>query len=218
MSFLSLLNSCCGSYTGFNYNGTSIELPYYLGGKKTPDQIREAISQWIGTTSKTAEQIQEQVTQNPSTYGIDCSGLVYYALNEATSGTVRSYFENQLNLPGMLSYGYGISASNLTNLSYGSRIVEAKDIKPGSVIRMDNGGHVLVIHSVNKNSSGVVTSLVYAHSNGSHGPHHGLVTIGDQTKDLNHSSQTWRDVAYTDTKAKSLYNHTILLTPVQSFV
>lgn len=85
-------------------------------------------------------------------------------------------------------------------------------------MRTGNGGHVIVIHSVNKNSAGIVTSIVYAHSNSSTGPHHGFITVGDQTKDLNDSSQTWNDTAYTDATAKNLYNYTLLLEPIASLV
>lgn len=144
--------------------------------------------------------------------------MVYYALNEASSGSVRTYFENKLDLPGILNYAYGITARNLTDTAYGTKITAAKDIKPGCIMRTGDGGHVIVIHSVNKNSAGAVSSIVYAHSNGSKGPHHGIVTIGDQTKDLNHSSQTWNDPAYTDASAKSLYNYTLLLEPIANLV
>lgn len=221
MSFLTILNTSCSAYTAFSYNGSAIKLPYYLGGKKTPEQIKTAITNW-GGFSKTAAEIQTQVSSNPSTYGIDCSGLVYYALNEASSGAVRTYFENKLNSAGLLTYAYGISARNLTNTAYGTKITAAKDIKPGCTIFMyddtKNSNHVIVIHSVNKNLSGVITSIVYAHSNGSEGPHHEFITIGDQTKDLNDSSQTWNDTAYTDAGAKNLYRHTLLLEPITDLV
>ena len=115
MSFLTDLNTGCSAYTAFTYNGSSIKLPYYLGGKKTPDQIRTAIANW-GGSSKTTTEIQTYVSNNRSTFGIDCSGLVYYALNEASSGAVRTYFESKLNnAVGKLTYAFGISASNLTN-------------------------------------------------------------------------------------------------------
>jgi hypothetical protein len=78
-------------------------------------------------------------------------------------------------------------------------------------MRSDGGAHVLVIYDVVKNSSGVVTKIRYAHSNGSMGPHKGYVSIGDQNQDLDGSSQTWHDDAYTSSTAKSLYNYTILL-------
>lgn len=217
MSFLDTLNAGCGAYTTFSYNGSSIKLPYYLGSKKTPDQIRTAITNW-GGSSKTTAEIQTYVNSNPSTFGIDCSGLVYYALNEASSGAVRTYFENKLNASGQLTYAHGITARNLTNTAYGTKITAAKDIKPGCIMRTDNGGHVIVIHSVNRNSAGVVTSIVYAHSNSSKGPHHGFITVGNQTKDLNDSSQTWSDSAYTDAKAKSYYNYTLLLEPIAGLV
>lgn len=216
-SFLTTLNTCCGAYTGFTYNGGSINLPYCWGAKNTPDQIRAAITKGVGASTTTAA-AQEYATKHPDETGVDCSGLVYYALNKASSGAVRTFFEQQLNCSGLLTYAYGIGASNLTNTAYGTQITAAKDIKPGCVLRTQNGGHIIVIHSVNKNSSGIVTSIVYAHSNGSKGPHHGYITIGDQAKDLNHSSQTWSDIAYTDAQAKSLYNYTLLLTPIAGLV
>ncbi len=218
MAFLDVLNTSCSAYSaGYLHNGTSIPFPYHLGGKNTPNEIKNTIQSWIGTSTKTVAEVTTYINNNPSKTGIDCSGLVYYALNEATSGAVRSYFETKLNLSGQLTYKYGISASNLTSTLYGTKITAAKDIRPGCVIRFDNGGHVLVVHSVNKNSAGVVTSIVYAHSNSTKGPHHGTVTIGNQSKDLSDSSQTWNDTAYTDAVAKGYYNYTLMLDPVNAF-
>lgn len=214
MSLVTTIKSYCEAYTNFTYNGTIYQLPYKLGSKKTPAEIASAISNWIGSSNKTTSQIQSYITNNPSSTGVDCSGLVYYVLNEASGGAVRTYFENKLGLTGQLSYSYGISASNLTSTAYGTKITAVKDLKPGCVIRTDNGGHVLVIYAVNRNSAGVVMSVEYAHSNSSKGPHKGRITITDQTKDLNHASQTWYDTAYTDAVAKSLYNYTLLLEPI----
>lgn len=55
------------------------------------------------------------MTANPAKAGVDCSGLVYYAINEASNGAVRSYFENVLPGEDSLTYAYGISAATLTN-------------------------------------------------------------------------------------------------------
>lgn len=217
MAFLDTLNTCCAEYTGgYVHNGTTIPFPYRLGAKNLPSNIRNTIKNWIGTSSKTVAEVQNFMIANSDKTGVDCSGLVYYALNEATSGNVRSYFEGIKSAS--LPYSNGIPAAELAYDGYGTKITAAKDIKPGCTIRSDNGSHVLVIHSVNKNSAGVVTSIVYAHSNSSKGPHHGSITIGDQTKDLNHSSQTWNDIAYSDAQAKSYYNYTVLLTPVAKYV
>lgn len=218
MSFSSELSSLCKSYAEFSYNGYSIQLPYHLGGKNNPDEIKATISNWAGTAKKTQAEIQKYVTDHPSTCGVDCSGLVYYVLNEASGGAVRKYFEEQLNLAGKLSYKYGISAANLTSTAYGSKLTVANAVKPGCVIRFDNGGHVLVIHSVTRTSTGNVTSIGYTHSNGSKGPHYGSISIGDPSKDLNDKTQTWHDSAYTDAKAKEYYNYALLLKPLANAV
>lgn len=218
MSFSADLISFCKAYAEFTYNGYAIQLPYRLGGKNTPEEITAAISKWAGTSTKTQEEIQKYASDNPSTAGVDCSGLVYYVLNEASSGAVREYFENKLNLAGQLTYKYGISAANLTSDAYGSKLTVANAVRPGCVIRFDNGGHVLVIHSVTRTNTGNVTSIGYTHSNGSNGPHYGRISIGDPMKDLNDVTQTWYDSAYTNAKAKSYYNYTLLLEPLANLL
>lgn len=218
MSFLTQLVSGCDAYANYKYGNYSISLPYHLGGKTTPSKITENISSWAGATQKTQAEIQNYVTTHPSSTGVDCSGLVYYVLNEASGGAVRTYFEETLNLPGRLTYAYGISAANLTNTSYGTKITAANDIKPGCVIRFDNGKHVLVIHEVIREGSGNVISIGYTHSNGSKGPHYGSIAIGDPTKDLNDKMQAWHDIAYTNSTAKGYYNYTLLLNPISGLV
>lgn len=218
MSFLTEISPLCEDYVNFCYGGHYFSLPYRLGGKNTPAQIAKTISNWAGTTRKTKAEIQKYITDNPASTGVDCSGLVYYILNEASGGAVRTYFEDKLNLSGRLSYEYGISAANLTNTAYGSKITVANDVKPGCVIRFDNGKHVIVIDEVTRDSKGNVNSIGYTHSNGSKGPHWGSITIGDPSKDLNDAKQTWQDSAYTDSTAKGYYNYTLLLNPISKLV
>ena len=218
MSFSTQLSAHCEEYVHLSYGGYSFVLPYYLGGKNTPAQIIKAISNWAGTAQKTKDEIQRDITNNPASTGVDCSGLVYYALNEASNGAVRTYFENKLNLPGLLSYAYGISAENLTNAAYGTKITAAKNVKSGCVIRFDNGGHILVVDDILRDSKGNIKSIWYTHSNGSKGPHWGNITIGDASKDLNDAAQTWNDSAYTDATAKSYYNYTLQLDCISKLV
>ncbi len=207
MSFQNELVKKCGEYTNFAIYG--VKIPYKNGAKNTPAQILAAINAWKGSSQKTTAEIQEWVNKNLGKTGVDCSGLVYYCLNEASGGKVRTFFEKKFNTS--LPYASGIAAANLSGTNYGTKKTRAKDMTPGCTICTDNGGHVLVIHTVNKNDAGVVTKIYYTHSNGSHGPHSGIITIGNELKDLNDSSQTWADSAYTDKKAKELYNHTIKL-------
>lgn len=200
MSFATVLNSKCQEYTNMVIGGTRIQLPYRMGGKNLPSAIKANLV----ATGKSGAALQEWATQNPTKTGVDCSGLVYYAVNEASNGAVRAYFEDALS-QNNLSYAYGISAANLTNAAYGEKITRARDMTPGCLMRSDNGNHVLVITGVSE------TRIDYTHSNGSKGPHTGYITIGNPNADLGASAQTWHDSAYTDSQAKSYYDYTILL-------
>jgi hypothetical protein len=189
-----------------------IQLPYKLGAKNLPTTInsylRSLCTYSNGSFNKTTAEIQQLANSAPASTGVDCSGLVYYVLNEASYGAVNKQFN--------VSYAYGVSASNLTSTVYGSTKTLAKTIVPGCTFRMDNGGHVAVVYKVEKNSSNVVTRIRYAHSNGSKGPHTAYINIGNENLDLKSSSQTWYDSAYSDATAKSLYNYAILLNCVQN--
>ncbi|MBL4937524.1 hypothetical protein JK636_17525 [Clostridium sp. YIM B02515] len=188
-------------YSGF------IQLPYKLGAKNTPNMINSYLMPLCtdsnGYFNKTTAEIQQLATNNPSSAGVDCSGLVYYVLNEASYGAVNSFFN--------VSYAYGVSANNLATTVNGVQKTSAKQIVPGCTFRMDNGNHVAVVYKVETNSSNVVTRIWYAHSNGSKGPHTAYIDIGNENYDLKSSYQTWHDIAYTDSTAKSLYNYTVLL-------
>ena len=202
MSFTTNLLTKVNEYTNFTVYGKTIKLPYHLGGKSTPTQIRGAIVDKLLSTDTQAN-IQQWVNNNPSSAGIDCSGFAYYVLNEASSGAVMDFFGK--------SYAYGVSARNLTSTSYGSKITKAGDISPGCLFRTDNGGHVIVVYSVTKGTNGLVTRIDYAHSNSSKGPHKGYITVGDPNAALNSSAQTWNDSAYTDSQAKSLFTYAMRL-------
>lgn len=211
MSFYNNLIKKCNEYTNFSISGTQI--PYKLGAKNTPAQILVAINTWMNDSIKSPAEIQAWMNNNKNRTGIDCSGLVYYCLNEASNGNVRNYFEEKLGI--LLPYPYGISAANLTHTSYGVKKTRAKDITPGCTIRFNNGKHVLIIHAITHNSLGDVDKIYYTHSNSSKGPHSGYITIGDETRDLNANAQIWSDSAYSDNQAKQLYNYTLLLNCIQ---
>ncbi len=204
------LRQKCEEYTNFSqiYLGMQgIQIPYYWDGKNLPSEIATTINTWRGGSSKTAAQIQSYMNSNPDKCGVDCSGLAYYVLNEASNGSVRTYFEGVFGIS--LPYSSGIWSGNLTSTQYGTLIYRAADITAGCTIKFE--GHVIVIYSLDKNSSGRVTKIYYAHSSGSMGPHNGYIIIGNEDQDLNGSSQTWYDNAYSDSYAKSLYLQTTKL-------
>lgn len=200
MSFVTELNKKCQEYTDMVIGGTRIQLPYENGKKNLPSEIRSKLL----NTGKSGAELQKWATDNPDNTGVDCSGLVYYALNEAVDGAVRAYFEDALGQNG-LTYGHGIKASHFTDTQHGKKIARAADMVPGCVMRSNNGEHVLVITGVS------ATRIDYTHSSSGHGPHAAYISIGNPNADLKDSAQTWHDEAYTDSRAKSLYNYTVLL-------
>lgn len=239
MGFKELVSTYQSFYTNFSVTGSTVpagatmpetiklRLPYFqshdgiYGGKSSYADIQNAIrnkyfNTQTGHWNKSAATIQSEINSAPDsekkTYGMDCSGLVYFVLNESTKpNTTDDMTKGALYSQFKVSYANGVSASNLSSTSNGVQKTRAQDMVVGCTMRSDNGGHVLVIYQVDKNSSGIVTKIYYAHSNGSDGPHTGTITIGDSTKDLKDAKQTWNDIAYTDTAAKNYYNYTILL-------
>lgn len=203
MSFASALPQKISLYTEFTIFGKLIQLPYKMGGKKTPTEISAVIGKNV-TPDASQQTIQNWVTGHSDDVGVDCSGFAYFVLNEASGGTVMKAFGNT-------SYANGVSAATLTSTNNGSQVTKANDITPGCLMRTDNGGHVIVIYSVSKGSNGKVNRIDYAHSNGSKGPHKGYIIIGNSDEDLASGNQTWYDSAYTDSQAKGYYNKTMKL-------
>ncbi|MFZ2540071.1 MAG: NlpC/P60 family protein [Oscillospiraceae bacterium] len=200
------------AYTDFAYNSGKIQLPYSYAKKWTPAQIYTNITNLLGASAATSSiaVVQQTATTNPERCGLDCSGLTYYCLNEASNGTARTFYEQKLNLSGTLSYAYGISAANMTKVTFGTKITKANDVKPGDLIRFNNGGHVGIIYETEKNEN-AVTKVRYAHSNGSYGPHKAEITIGNVNNDIGGIGQIWNDPAYTQEYVHSIYEYVIRL-------
>lgn len=222
MSFNSELVSQILKYTNFSISHQGVtrylKVPYYLGGKKSPQQIKDALlaDSSIFTSSgglKTASEIQAIMNSKKSTYGIDCSGFAYYVLNEASDGAVMDQFG--------LSYAHGVSAADMTKASNGTLKTRARDIVPGCTIGLT--GHVMVVYSVDKDTYGRVIQINYRHSiymasAPQDGVVAGFISIGDDIRDLNHSSQTWHDGYESGSVLKNIYTRTILLSSLTSLV
>lgn len=219
MSFYTDLVTKIKEYTKFTVNGYSIKIPYCLGAKNTPDEILDFINTKISSTSSQSF-IQSQMdkykgtTSSPGSTSVDCSGFVYYVLNEATDGAVRDYFEEKIG--GNLPYSTGIWSGNLTSTSYGDKIIHPKDLHAGCTIAWD--AHVLVVSGVTKNSSGTVTKVWYAHATGP--VHSGYIKIGDEDGTLgdDQNSNIWVDDYYSNSTCQSRYMHCLLLDPVADFI
>lgn len=88
--------------------------------KNTPPNIRSAISAVFGSSAPSSS-VQSWVNNNYTKTAVDCSGLAYYVLNEASGGKVRPWFENKLGLVGKLDYAYGILAGHFITFHYSKR-------------------------------------------------------------------------------------------------
>ena len=204
------LKELCLEYTDFYMENEKIQLPYRWAGKLTPSKIRENLT--VLAQKNPGQSLQALAAAHPVECGVDCSGLVYFCLNEAAGGKVRTYFEDKLGLPGVLSYAYGISAANMTNSAYGTVLNRAQDVRPGDVIRFDDGGHIGVIYEV-ETADGIVEKIYYAHSSGDKGPHRGVITVVVPEANLNDPRQSWEDWdAFYAPVIKSLYNYTLRYT------
>ena len=194
MSFVTELNKKYQEYTNMVINGTRIQVPY-KDKKNLPADIRRVLTD----TGKSGAELQQWADNHKDDTGVDCSGLVYYVLNEASNGTVRPYFESVFpnENGGHLPYFWGISAASLTDTKHGVQITRAADMVPGCTMCSDNGRHVLVITGVS------AKRIDYTHSNGRKGPHAAYISIGNPNADLKDSAQTWHDSTYTDAEAKA---------------
>lgn len=74
MSFASNLSTKINEYTNFSVFGKTMQLPYRLGGKLTPAQIRGNIVANLPSASSQSA-IQNWVNSNIKDTGIDCSCL-----------------------------------------------------------------------------------------------------------------------------------------------
>lgn len=192
-------------FTDFTCGPYSIKIPYYLGGKNTAEKIEENLVDLCGGTVEGVNQskMQQLANNNKSLCGVDCSGFVFTVLDRASSGELK-----KVHTGGILNTNARtLTEHGKSTPSNGYLAKRAADIVPGTMICTDAGGHILIVYDVIKSAGGVVTEIRYAHSNGSMGPHKGYIKIGNQSNELDSSSQTWVDDAYTDSEAKRLYCH-----------
>lgn len=198
-------------YTRFTCGSYQIDIPYGFACKNTPELIYDFLQRKAGgsfgnVTERELQSIADKYGEDRvygEGSGVDCSGFVYYCLNEASGGDLKAAV-------GGYSYRHGVNAQSLTSSTYasGRTFGRAQDVTLGATIyTYANQPHVLVVTDVIYNSSGLVTKIKYAHSNGSHGPHEAYIEIGNPFMDLDASEQKWVDVAYSDSSAKRYYRH-----------
>ena len=174
-------------YTKLNIGGTYVVAPYFMNdkgrkgrrvsvGKGTPhalerETVRLAKKYNFDTTQASAQQIRDFMISHR--LGIDCSGLVSWALNELVlthTGRPLWYYITFKGHPFRVSIVKrfrpveNISARLLTDQSNTLIVHDMAHVRPGDIIRSLNGNHVLVVTEVSHDTQGVPLYFKYVNS------------------------------------------------------
>ncbi len=184
------------------------EGPY--GGKGTYQEIEQATKnaaekEGIANYSDlTNSQIYNLRKRNH--IGIDCSGLCYHLLNKLdclTGGTGILYKVTGVDKPFGVLGVRTVSANELTHPQNATKLTNYQGIKPGDLIRLDNGKHVIFI--IEK----IRGTINYVHSSDrtkSRGVHLGTISIINPKMTLDH--QKWSDTTINGQPYTTLFKPT----------
>ncbi len=195
-----ILNQIVKKYENINLdNGQIVPCPYWMNklkigkvfirgqfnGKGTWQEIQKAMNKALtqeeGLYQKIipAEKIQKLAKRHR--IGIDCSGFIFRVL-EYTSPSFKQLFPLGINKT---------NAKILTEKHISRRVLKAKDIIPGDLIRMMGGKHATIIL---QNDGKTIT---YAHSSARStllkGVHRGRINIVNPQQGL--EFQAWEEKA-----------------------
>ncbi|MDP3888698.1 MAG: hypothetical protein Q8Q24_01500 [bacterium] len=199
----STLKNFLDQYFNFEIAGKKVTLPYWMnklgkeiygphGGKGTPEEIRSDTLEAAEKENKDLEkmpleEIYSFMKQNR--IGLDCSGFAYQILNFLDLEKGGDGISN--SVAGV--NGMGITKTNADALTNGINSVQVenlKEVRPGDLIRMDGGRHVMVIVDTNSKE------IIYAHISAStkkEGPH--LAKINIINPDGGIEKQNWEELS-----------------------
>ncbi|HYE59907.1 MAG TPA: hypothetical protein VEA18_01860 [Candidatus Kapabacteria bacterium] len=209
------------NYLHLPFPGRNISCPYFnnrrakvrgalrvLIGKGSVRDITEeamvlSLKEKIALDTLTDEQLKQFLVDHH--IGIDCSALVYYALEEETrargKGTLSShvYFPATNIFRKFLTRWRPVENTSVSVLSHdkNSTIIPLSSVQPGDMIILLNTGrdhtmnHVLLIHEVEYREDGQPQVIHYTHSlqwradgKYNHGVRQGTITITDANQPL----------------------------------
>ncbi len=221
--------SIISEYKNFTTGAAVCSIPYYNNrrvqararlraqiGKGSPKEILEeaesvAILQKTNVHALDSISLKKFLVDN--NIGIDCSGLVYYILNEEMEsrgkGKLKLNFPNSKGIGKLRSFLRPVENADVATLAHdeNSRVIELKFAEPGDMITMVGGpdnkdrDHVLVIHEVNYKDD-VIVAISYTHTVAwptdgeyGHGVRQGIIKITDLTKSI--VEQNWSEADMT---------------------
>lgn len=201
------INNFINEYEKMDIKGTLINCPYWMNkikkgkvvlrgfrdGKGKVDEIKNQLIKSLGAIPEndrlSVTPLYLRKLAKRERIGVDCSGFAYRILDmlvrlhygKCKLGSLDEIFTEGINKTNVLK---------LTSLECAVPVGKIADIKPGDLVRMMSGKHVLVILEVTN------SYIVYAqssHITKTQGAHRGQIRIIDMNKPLD--SQQWSEEA-----------------------
>jgi hypothetical protein len=214
-------------YLHLQFDGKSVPCPYFkshrsvrgdfifnyhLQGKGSPVEIENltkqiALKNNFNLSKASIEQIRQFMRRK--SIGVDCSGFAYHLLNAFHQTKTRTEITTVLKRPMSLNplswlrqIRYRLNVKNLTGSRNSVNVPSLSFYKPGDLIRMQSGHHVLIILESNKKQ------IIYTHSSQRYtkikGVHLGKISITKPNQPL--ENQTWQEQGIDGKNYKNHYH------------
>lgn len=213
-------------YTNLNIQSLHIVCPYHINaglrgknralvGKGRPEEIERAAERYLMQFQMYAHGNAEQLAKYLTAcgFGIDCSGFVAWILNCITLERLHKPLQYCLSFPSIkrnlvskIRPFENISANLLTNATNTVKITDINQARPGDLIRLIHGGHVMIVSEVGLSKHKNVTYFKYMQSTVAYGKRSGVEEDIVRVTSLNGYllEQTWPDkLIYADLKKSS---------------
>ncbi|MGI5841421.1 MAG: hypothetical protein ACOX6N_04360 [Patescibacteria group bacterium] len=174
----------------------------FLGGKGNWKQIQAETQKLLGKFPQKNTPDKVYNLQKKNRVGIDCSGLAYNLLDFLCQKIKQERLDNHITGVGGKNGIRRVSANILTSEKNAIKINNYENIKPGDLIRLDNGRHVIVI--LEKTGK----TINYIHNSSKtydRGVHLGSITLINPNQPLNY--QQWSDILKDKGNYALLFNH-----------
>jgi hypothetical protein len=181
-------------YQNLHIQGLVIACPYHINsglrsknralvGKGRPEEIEAVAERYLSKFQMHADGDQQTlfIYMLASGHGVDCSGFAAWVLDCLTKKKLNKRIWQCLVFPGVkrrliskLRPIENISANLLTSPLNSRKIDDLNDIRPGDLIRLIDGGHVMVVSEVGLDKDGVVNRFEYVQSTTTYGSKRGV--------------------------------------------
>jgi hypothetical protein len=181
-------------YINLNIQGLKVVCPYHINtglrgksralvGKGKPEEIEAAAEKYLAQFQMFAEGDTERLARYLMAcgLGVDCSGFVAWMLNCITLDKLNKPLQNCLTFPSIkrsvvskLRPFENISANLLTSTTNSIKITDINKVRPGDMIRMIHGGHVIIVSEVGLNKENGLVYFKYMQSTVGYGNRKGV--------------------------------------------